>query len=142
MMVSGSGVRQVSRFLLGGFGGLCGTVLEAEAVVPSFKNVTAMSETVEQGSRHLRVAEHGCPFAEAEISRDDDAGALIELPQQMEEQRSAGGAERQVAKLVEDDGPRVESRFVDDADIDAVGPLMLRAAAFAAAPEFVAADLA
>jgi hypothetical protein len=103
MMVSGSGVREVSCFLLRGFGGLCGTVLEAEAVVPSFKNVTAMGETVEQGSRHLRLAEHGCPFAEAEIGRDDDAGTLVELAQQMEEQRSAGGAERQVAKLVEDD---------------------------------------
>src|SRR5882757_6259505 len=103
MMVSGSGVRQVSCFLLRGFGGLCGTVFEAEAVVPSFKNVTAMGETVEQGSRHLRVAEYGCPLAEAEIGRDDDAGALVELAEQMEEQRSAGGAERQVAQFVEDD---------------------------------------
>src|SRR6202044_1694284 len=53
--------------------------------------------------RHLRVAEHGCPLAKAEISRDDDAGALVELAQQIEEQRPAGGAERQVTKLVEDD---------------------------------------
>src|SRR4029077_1792157 len=37
------------------------------------------------------------------MSGDDDAGALVELAEQMEEQRSAGGAERQVAKLVEDD---------------------------------------
>ena len=62
-----------------------------------------MGETVEQRGRHLRVAEHGCPFAEAEIGRDDDAGALVELAQQMEEQGPAGGAERQVAELVEDD---------------------------------------
>ena len=62
-----------------------------------------MGETVEQRGRHLRVAEHGCPFAEAEIGRDYDAGALVELAQQMEEQGPAGGAERQVAKLVEDD---------------------------------------
>ena len=62
-----------------------------------------MGETVEQRGRHLRVAEHGCPFAEAEIGGDDDAGALVELAQQMEEQGSAGGAERQVAQLVEDD---------------------------------------
>jgi hypothetical protein len=47
-----------------------------------------------------------------------------------------------ITERYEDDGTRVESGFVDDADIDAVGPLMLRAAAFAAAPEFVAADLA
>src|SRR6202041_252514 len=51
----------------------------------------------------LRVAEHGCPLAEAEIGRDDDAGAFVELAQQMEEQGSAGSAERQVTKLVEDD---------------------------------------
>src|ERR1700722_16722215 len=58
---------------------------------------------VRRSSRHLRVAEHGCPLAEAEIGRDDDAGALIELAQQMEEQGPARGAERQVTKLVEDD---------------------------------------
>jgi hypothetical protein len=28
-----------------------------------------------------RLAEHGYPVAEAEVSRDDDAGALIELAQ-------------------------------------------------------------
>ena len=62
-----------------------------------------MGEAVEQRRRHLRVAEHRRPFAEAQIGRDDDAGALVELAEQMEEQRAAGGAERQVAKLVEDD---------------------------------------
>ena len=62
-----------------------------------------MGEAIEQRGRHLGVAEHGCPLAEAEIGRDDDAGPLVELAQQMEEQRPAGGAERQVAKLVEDD---------------------------------------
>lgn len=62
-----------------------------------------MGEAVEQRGRHLCVAEHGGLLAEAEVSRDDDAGALVELAQQMEEQGPAGGAERQVAKLVEDD---------------------------------------
>lgn len=47
-----------------------------------------MGETVEQSCRHLGVAEDGGPFAEAEIGGDDDAGALIKLAQQMEEQRS------------------------------------------------------
>jgi hypothetical protein len=55
------------------------------------------------GADESRIAEHGCLFAEAEIGRDNDAGALIELAQQMEEQGPAGGAERQIAKLVEDD---------------------------------------
>ena len=62
-----------------------------------------MGEAIEQRGRHLCVAEHGGPFAEAEVCRDDDAGLLVELAQQVEEQRAAGGAERQVAKLVEDD---------------------------------------
>ena len=62
-----------------------------------------MGETVEQRRRHLGVAEDSRPFSEAEICGDDDAGALVELAQEMEQQRSAGSAERQVAKLVEDD---------------------------------------
>src|SRR5271154_4686064 len=99
MMVSGSGVRQVLRFLLCGFGGFRRAVLEAEAVVSGFENVTAVGETIEQRSRHLGVAEHGSPLAEAEIGRDDDAGALIELAQQMKEQSSSGSAERQVAEF-------------------------------------------
>src|SRR5271170_126432 len=103
MMVSGSGVRQVPGFLLCGFGGFRRAVLETEAVVSGFENVAAVSETVEQRGRHLRVAEHGGPLAEAQVRRDDDAGALVELAQQMEEQGAAGGAERQVAQLVEDD---------------------------------------
>src|SRR6202161_933915 len=103
MMVSGSEVRQVSRFLLGRFGGFRRAVLEAEAVVSGFEDMAAVGETIEQRGRHLWVAEHSRPLAEAEIGRDDDAGALVELAQQMEEQGPAGGAERQVAKLVEDD---------------------------------------
>src|ERR1700735_5356208 len=103
MMVLWSGVRQVPRFLLCGFGGIRRAVFEAEAVVSCFEDVAAVGKTIEQRGRHLRVAEHGGPLAEAEIGRDDDAGALVELAQQMEEQGPAGGAERQVAKLVEDD---------------------------------------
>src|SRR5271156_306401 len=103
MMVSGSSVRQVPRFLLGWFGGIRGAVLEAEAVVSGFENVAAVSEAIEERRCHLRVAEHGCPLAKAEIGRDDNAGALVELAQQMEEQGSAGGAEREVAEFVEDD---------------------------------------
>src|ERR1700690_1198284 len=103
MMVWGSGVRQVSRFLLGGFGGLCRAVFEAEAVVSGFEDVAAMGEAVEQRRRHLGIAEYGGPFSEAQIRRDDDAGSLVEFREQMEEQRAAGGAERQVAEFGEDD---------------------------------------
>ena len=62
-----------------------------------------MGKGVEQRRRHLGVAEHGRPFAEAVVGRDDDACALVELAQQVEQERPAGGAERQVANLVEDE---------------------------------------
>src|SRR5271165_5141248 len=103
MMVSGSGVRQVPGLLLCGFGGFRRAVLEAEAVVSGFEDVAVVSEAVEQRRRHLGVAEDSGPFAEAEVCGDDDAGAFVKLAQEVEQQRAAGSAERQVAEFVEDD---------------------------------------
>ena len=88
MMVSRSGVRQVPRFLLGGFGGFRRAVLEAEAVVSGLEDVAVVSEPVEQRGCHLCIAKDAGPFAEAQVGGDDDAGALIKLAQQMEEQRA------------------------------------------------------
>ncbi len=61
-----------------------------------------MCEPVEECCCHLCVAEDLRPFTEAEVGCDDDAGALIELAKKVEQQCTAGRAERQVAKLVED----------------------------------------
>ena len=36
-----------------------------------------MGEAVEQRGCHFGVTKDACPFAEAEISGDDDAGAII-----------------------------------------------------------------
>jgi len=47
-----------------------------------------MGEPVEQSGGHLGISEDAGPFAEAEIGGDDDAGALVKLAQQMEEQRT------------------------------------------------------
>src|ERR1700677_1192775 len=58
MMVSSSGVRQVSRFLLCGFGGVRRAVFEAEAVVSGFEDVAAVGKTIKQRGRHLRVTGH------------------------------------------------------------------------------------
>jgi hypothetical protein len=46
-MVSGSGVRQVPRFVLCGFGVFRRAVLEAEAVVSGFEDVATVGETIE-----------------------------------------------------------------------------------------------
>lgn len=62
-----------------------------------------MGEPVEQCCCHLCVAEDLRPFTEAEVGRDDDAGALIELAQKVEQQGTAGRAERQVTELIKDD---------------------------------------
>ena len=62
-----------------------------------------MGEPVEQGRGHFGVAEHLTPFREAEIGGDGDAGPLIKFAQEVEQQGAARGAERQVAKLIEDD---------------------------------------
>ena len=93
---------QVPVFLLPGFGLLGRAVFESEAVVSGLEDVAVVGQAVEQCGRHLGIAEDARPFAEAQVGGDDDAGALIELAQEMEEQRTAGCTERQIAELVED----------------------------------------
>ena len=62
-------------------------VLEAEAIVSGFEDVAVVGEPVEQRGGHLCVSEDACPFTEAEVGGDNDAGALVQPAQQMEEQR-------------------------------------------------------
>lgn len=70
--------------------GRCGSAgVEVEAVVSDFKDVPTMGKPIQQDGNHLGVAEHGGPFAEAEIGGNDDAGPLVELAQEMEEQGAA-----------------------------------------------------
>lgn len=69
-----------------------GAGLEAIAVIAGLQNVAAMGEAIEQDRSHFGVTEHACPFAEAEVGGGDDAGAFVELSQEVEEQSPAGGA--------------------------------------------------
>ena len=48
-----------------------------------------MREPVQQRGGHLGITEDAGPFAEAEVRRDDDAGSLVKLAQQMEQHRTA-----------------------------------------------------
>ena len=96
-------------FAFGGFG----AGLEAEAVVSGFQDVAVVRQPVEQRGRHLGVTEDIGPFGEAEIGGDGDAGPLVELAEQVEQQGSARGAERQVAELVEDDEVAAHQAFGD-----------------------------
>jgi hypothetical protein len=61
-----------------------------------------VGQAIEERRGHLGVAEDRGPFAEAEVGSDDNAGAFVELAQEMEEQGPARGAERQVAEFVEE----------------------------------------
>ena len=74
--------------LLSGFR-LRRTGLEAEAVVPGFKDVAVMGEAVEECRGHLGITEHASPFTEAEVGGDDNAGLLVESREQVEQQCSA-----------------------------------------------------
>ena len=60
-----------------------------------------MRQPIQQRGGQLGIAEHAAPFREGQISRDDDAGPLVELGEQVEQQRAAGLRERQITQLVE-----------------------------------------
>ncbi len=72
-----------------------------------------MGQAVLQSGGHLGIAEDGSPFAEAEVGGDDDAGALVKLAQQVEEQRSTRGTERKVSEFIEDQQIETDQRLGD-----------------------------
>ncbi len=60
-----------------------------------------MGDPVEQSRRHFGIAEHGRPLAEGEVGRDNDAGAFVELADQVEQQLATRARERQISELIE-----------------------------------------
>lgn len=79
------------------------SALEPPAVVAGLDNVAVMGQSVEQRGGHLGVAEHARPFAEGEIGRHDDGGALIEPADEVEEERATGLGEGQIAEFIQHD---------------------------------------
>jgi len=77
--------------------------LEAPGFVPGLDDLAMVGEPVEQRGGHFGIAENARPFAEGEISVDDDRGAFLELRDQMEEQLAAGLGEGQISEFVEHD---------------------------------------
>jgi hypothetical protein len=51
---------------------------------------------------HFCVAEHRGPLTKPQVCGGDDAGALMEFAEQMEEQGAAGRAKRQAAEFIQD----------------------------------------
>ena len=68
-------------------------VSEAVAVVAGLDDVAMMRQAIQQRRGHLRIAEYTRPFGEAEIGRDQDAGFLIQLADQVKQQGATGLAE-------------------------------------------------
>src|SRR3990172_4515023 len=82
----------------------CGSaaVLEAPAGVAGLDDVAMVSEAVEHGGGHLGITEDLGPIGEGEIGGDQQGCVLVELADQMEQQLTAGLAERQVSKFIDD----------------------------------------
>lgn len=70
------------------FGVVRGAVLGAGAVVSGFKDVAMMGKLVQQRCGHFGIAENAGPFADAQVRGCDNAGAPVELAQQVEGQCS------------------------------------------------------
>jgi hypothetical protein len=84
-----------------------GTVLQAVALVTGLDAMAMMGQAVKQCVGHLGAPEHAGPLREAQVGDDDQAGALLEFADQLEEQRTAGVTERQVPEFIEDHQIRV-----------------------------------
>ena len=60
------------------------TIFEAPAVVAGLDDIAMVSQAVEQRGGHLGVAEYAGPFAEGEVSGDNDRGAFVEPTDKVE----------------------------------------------------------
>ena len=60
-----------------------------------------MGEPIQQRGGHLRVAKHRGPLGKRQIGRDQHAGVLIQLGQQMKQQGTPRLAEGQIPQLVQ-----------------------------------------
>ena len=63
--------------------------------------MTVVRDAIEKRGRHIGVAENAGPFTAVQIGRDHHAGVLVELAEQVKQQRDSCLAERQVAPLVQ-----------------------------------------
>ena len=78
-------------------GGFSAPVSEPPAVIAGLDDVAVMSDAVEQRGGHLRIAEHGRPFAERQVRGDDHRGALVELADEVELRDIGAGANQRAA---------------------------------------------
>ena len=78
-----------------------------------------MGYAIQKRGCHFGIAEDRDPLSELQIGGHDDAGLLVKLADQMEQQCAAGLGERNVAQLVDDDA--VQGRELPD-DLPGIAP--------------------
>jgi len=61
-----------------------------------------MGEPIKQRGGHLGVTEDAGPFAEGEVSGDNDRGAFVKLADEVEQELATGLSEGEIAQLVQD----------------------------------------
>jgi hypothetical protein len=76
---------------------------EAVGFVADLDDVETMGQTVQQRGGRLGIAEDAAPLRERQVGGDDETDLLIELADQVKQQRPAIGAEGQIAEFVEHD---------------------------------------
>ena len=54
-----------------------------------------VGDAIQQGRGHFGIAKNRHPFGKRQIRGDDQRGVLVKLADQVEQQRDAGGRERQ-----------------------------------------------
>jgi hypothetical protein len=91
--------------LCGGSVSFLGALFEAVAEAPGLgagvDDVRAVGEPVDDGLREPCVGEHLGLFTEWEVGGDDQAGSLVALGEDLEDELGCAVGEREVAELVE-----------------------------------------
>ena len=100
--LAAAGAEELPSVIMGRVSLGSGSIFEAPTLVSCFEDMTVVGEPIEQSGCHFGVAKHICPFAKAQVGGDNDAGLLIELAEQMEQQRTARWTKRQIAQLIKD----------------------------------------
>ena len=83
-------------------------MLESVGLIARLHDMAVMGEPVQERRRHLGIAKHAGPLGEAQVRGDGHAGVLVQLGEQVKQQRAAGLAERQVTafgRLLQSSGP-------------------------------------
>lgn len=73
------------------------------AVIAGFDHIPLVGQPIEQCGGHLGSTKYAAPLTEAEVGGDYRRDALIELADQMEEQRAAVAVKGQVTLFVKND---------------------------------------